>query len=232
MRRITDEPAYLLHLRPYRETSALIELLTERHGCLSAVAKGLRGRRRQNAPVPFVRLRVSLGGRGALLTLTAIENDRSRVLEGSALFSGLYLNELLVRLVRHDDAHPALFAGYEAALAGLEGGADVEASLRCFEKILLRECGYELVFDVDAESGERLRSEGVYRFVPEHGFVQCDEAADDRRIFRGDTLLAVGDDDYREDRTRRAAKRILRRALAPLLGDRPLESRALFRRGR
>jgi DNA repair protein RecO (recombination protein O) len=230
MRRIADEPAYLLHLRPYRETSALVELLTERHGCLAAVARGVRGGRRQRIPVPFVRLRVGLAGRAALLTLTTLENDRVRMLEGRALFSGLYLNELVLRLVRHDDVHPGLFGGYETALAALEAGTDVEAALRRFEKLLLRECGYEVAFDVDAETGEGLDPERVYRYVPDHGFAPCEETADERRTFHGATLLAVGADDYRDASVRRVAKRILRRALAPHLGDHPLESRALFGR--
>jgi len=161
-RRIADEPAYLLHMRPYRETSALLELLTPHHGCVSVVGKGLKGRRRQVVPTPFVRMRVSCGGRGSLLALATFESERRYLLEGDALFSGLYLNELLLRLVRHDDPHPALFEGYEATLAGLMSPGEVELCLRRFERLLLRECGYELSFDVDAATGEPISCDEVY----------------------------------------------------------------------
>jgi DNA repair protein RecO (recombination protein O) len=228
-RRIADEPAYLLHMRPYRETSALLDLLTARHGCISVVGKGLKGQRRRVVPTPFVRLRVSCGGRGSLLSLVGIEAERRHLLEGDALFSGLYLNELLVRLVRHDDPHPALFEGYETTLANLVSGGDVEDSLRRFERLLLRECGYELSFDVDAGTGEAIAPDAVYAFEPEHGFARCEAPIDGRRTYSGRTLLAIHVGDLSGAEVRRAAKRILRHALAPHLGSRPLESRALFR---
>jgi DNA repair protein RecO (recombination protein O) len=227
-RRLSDEPAYLLHARAYRESSALLELLTAHYGCVSVVGRGLKGQRRRRVPTPFVRMRLACSGRGALLTLTAFETEGQHALEGDALFSGLYLNELLLRLVRHEDPHPALFDGYETALAGLAAGADVEACLRRFELLLLRECGYELTFDVDAGSGEPIVPDAVYAFEADHGFVRSDGLPDERGSFRGATLLAIKEDDLTDREVRRAAKRILRQALEPHLGARPLESRRLF----
>ena len=229
-RRVVGESAYLLHARAYRETSGLLEILTERYGRVSCVGRGLRGRRRSALPVPFVRMRVGFGGRSALLNWNGYEVESTYALEGRALFSGLYLNELMLRVLRNDDPHPSLFFGYERTLVDLCAGGDVEVPLRRFEKLLLRECGYEVTFDADAESGEEIDPAATYRFTPDLGFIRCEEEADGSRTFLGATLLAIRDDDYADVHVRRAAKRVLRRALEPHVGERPLVSRELFRR--
>jgi DNA repair protein RecO (recombination protein O) len=237
--RIQGEAAFALHSRPYRETSAIAELLTLQHGLVSAVARGVRGPRRQRgrsglSVVPFTRLVVSCAGRTQLLTLTGADAIRHHWLTGAALYAGLYLNELVMRLLRHQDPHPELFLGYEATVAGLDApGADIEPLLRRFEKLLLRESGYELVFDCDASTGEPVDPEASYRFVPELGFVRAPlavaEGESDDLVLRGATLLAIADDDYSDHDNRRAAKRIIRRALGPHLVGRGLHSRALFK---
>ncbi len=229
-RRIVGEPAYVLHARAYRETSALLDLLTFAHGRISVVARGVRrSRKGGGGPHPFGRIVIGCSGRGALLTLTGFDALSHRWLTGGALYAGLYLNELLLRLLRDDDPHPRLFEGYECALDGLLGG-DAEPALRLFERLVLKECGYEVTFDVDAESGNAVRDASNYRYVPDLGFHAVPDAVDDRAVFRGSTLLAIAADDYTDDVVRRAAKQIMRRALAPHLGDRPIGSRALYRR--
>jgi DNA repair protein RecO (recombination protein O) len=228
-RRIVDEPAYVLHARAYRETSAIIDLLTLQHGRLSVVARGVRRARGGGQPHPFGRLSVGCSGRGQLLTLTGFDSISHRWLTGDALYAGLYLNELLLRLLRDDDAHPVLFSGYERTLEQLTDGAD-EAALRIFERLALKECGYEVSFGFDAETGEPVRPTRSYRFVPDVGFHAVDEAVDHRLVFGGATLCAIATDDYSDDVVRRSAKQIMRRALAPHLGDRPIASRALFRK--
>jgi DNA repair protein RecO (recombination protein O) len=228
-RRITGEVAYVLHQRPYRETSALIDLLTLQHGCISVVGRGVRGGgRRQTRLQPFGRILIGCAGRTALMTLTSIEVVGHRTLDGRALFSALYLNELVLRLMKHEDAHPALFFGYEDALDRLMVDRDVEPVLRRFEKLLLQESGYEIDFETDAESGARIDSTAVYRFDPAVGFRRVQEAVDDRWVYSGATMMAISKDQFDDPRTRRAAKRLLRRALAPHIGDRPLQTRALF----
>jgi len=227
-RRIVDEPAYVLHARAYRETSALIDLMTLHHGRVSVVARGVR-RSRAGQPHPFGRLSVGCSGRGQLLTLAGFDSISHRWLTGDALYAGLYLNELLLRLLRDDDPHPVLFVGYEHTLDRLAAGAD-EAALRMFERLVLKECGYEVTFGVDSETGEPVQRTLGYRFVPDVGFRAVDEAVDDRLVFSGATLHAIEADDYTDGAVRRSAKQIMRRALAPLLGDRPIGSRALFRR--
>jgi DNA repair protein RecO (recombination protein O) len=227
-RRIADEPAYVLHARPYRETSAIVDLLTLGFGRVSAVARGVRsGRRGAQPPRPFSRLTVACSGRAQLLTLTSFDSLTHRWLTGDALYAGLYLNELLLRLLRDDDAHPVVFDGYERTLDSL--GADPEPALRCFERLLLKECGYEIAFDYDAATGAAINADACYRYEPDVGFQTVDENVDQRHVFAGATLKCIDRDDYRDADVRRAAKQIMRRALAPHLGDRPIGSRALYR---
>lgn len=229
-RRIVGEPAYVLHARAYRETSAIIDLLTLAHGRVSVVARGVRrSRKGSGQPHPFGRLSIGCSGRGQLLTLNGCDAISHRWLTGNALYAGLYLNELLLRLLRDDDPHPRLFEGYERALDGLLEG-DAEPVLRLFERLVLKECGYEVTFAYDAQSGELVQSDVCYRYVPDVGFHAVAEDVDDRLVFSGATLLAIGRDDYADAAVRRAAKQIMRRALAPHLGDRPIASRALYRR--
>lgn len=235
VRRVQDEPAYVLHRRPYRETSLLVDLLTPTFGRMGVVARGTRGGTRSRWGVqfePFSRLLVSCAGRGGLLTLSGAESVTRHTLEGRALFAGLYLNEMLVRVLRADDAHPALFSGYGDALRVLGDGGDLEPVLRRFEKLVLKESGYALSFDVDADTGEPIRPGCRYWFTPELGFTATVASSGSRLVFDGEVLLAVNADRYEDLVVRRAAKRIMRRALAPYLGDRPLVSRAMFTGGR
>lgn len=230
-RRITNEPAYALHTRPYRETSSIIDLLTLQHGRLSVVARGSRTPGRgKTQPRQFGRLLVGCSGRAQLLTLTSCDTLSHRWLTGDGLYAGLYLNELLLRLLRDDDPHPRLFEGYEETLDQLVTLVDPEPALRRFERLLLKECGYELTLTHAAESGDPIEGTAAYRYVPDVGFYRVAESVDDRLVFDGATLRAVADNDFTSERARRAAKQIMRRALAPHLGDKPLRSRALYRR--
>lgn len=227
--RTRAEHAFVLHVRPYRETSAIVSLVTLEHGRIDVVARGVRGSRRKRADAlaPFVRLQVAWTGRTQLRTLTAFEPVEHRWLSGRALFAGMYLNELLLRLLRPDDPHPELFGGYDRTVSALAEGVPIEPELRRFEKLLLRECGYELVFDRDADNGEPVAPGQAYCFEPELGFRRVGSGSDGG--YPGALLLAIAADRFETTEVRRAAKRILRQALAPHLGDRPLHSRALFR---
>ncbi len=228
-RRISGELAYVLHRRPYRETSALVELLTLQHGCMSVVGRGLRGGSKRQATLqPFGRILIGCSGRGSLMTLTSVEAAGYRTLVGDALFAGLYLNELVLRLMKHDDAHPAVFVGYEAALDALMAGEDIESALRQFELLLLQESGYEINFEVDAHTQAPIEPTMTYRFEADVGFSKVDAVAEERAVYSGSTIAAIRAGDYSDPAVRRAAKRLMRRALAPHLGERPLRTRSLF----
>ena len=133
--------AYVLHSRPYRETSALVDFLTPQ-GRLRAVLRSARGKAGTLAR-PFVPLEIEFRGRGELKNVGRMESAGiSTWLNGEALFSGLYLNELLIRLLPAEDPHPSIFDHYAATLLALAEGRPLEPLLRAFEWRLLDDVGY------------------------------------------------------------------------------------------
>lgn len=224
------QPGYLLHSRDFRDTSLIVELFTPAGGRFSAVARGARQLRRgisqRGLLQPFQPLWLAVGGRGELRNLLSLEaRGAPPLLQGRALFSALYLNELLQRLLPRDDPHPELFDLYESLLALLAAGGDLERPLRSFELALLAELGYGLSITVDAE-GEPLAAERWYRFEPARGLLPA--RGGEAGLLAGADLLAFAAGSG-EEGARRALKRLTRLALQPHLGDRPLASRALFR---
>lgn len=221
-------PAYVLHSRPYRDTSALVDLFTLHQGLQRAVWRGARGQRKGLVPQAFMPLMVATTGRGELKTLTQAEAAGSYVLlQGDALFSGMYLNELLIRLVYPGDPQPVLFAAYQHALEQLASNAPVEPVLRQFEWQLLDGLGYGFSLTVDA-MGQPVLADARYVWQAEQGLVVLEP--DNNGGVPGSALLAMAAHDWREPQTLRAAKQLMRQALAPHLGNRPLISRSLFTR--
>lgn len=219
------QPAFILHQRPYRETSLLVELFTEQHGRLSAVARGTRSKKSPTRAMlqPFIPLLLSWHGKGELVTLSSIEmNGVYLSLQGDCLLGGLYLNELLIRVLHKHDPYPFLYTIYRETLLELQGATLQQKVLRLFEKKLLKELGYELPFSA-------IQTDQFYCFHPERGFDHCHVTEGDAaRIFSGKNLLAVANNELQDDEILRDAKRLMRLALAPLLGTQALQSRKLF----
>jgi len=229
-------PGFVLHQRPYRETSALLEVFTSTHGRVGLVARGAHSpkSRRRGELQAFRALLLSWNERGELGTLTDVEADGPGVkLAGAALYSAFYLNELLVRLLVRHDPHPLLFDRYRQALQALSdqpGG--IELTLRLFEKQLLQETGYGLLLDVDCETGEPVEADRFYDYRLEAGPVAS--ASDDGEgfLFPGSSLLALAQEKELDVAALRDAKRLMRAALSLYLGGKPLKSRELFLRVR
>lgn len=216
--------AFVLHSRPYKETSALVDFFTA-GGRLRAVLRGARGKAGSLAR-PFQPLELELRGSGELKTVARLEAAGiPHLLGGDALFSGLYLNELLVRLLAADDAHPALFEHYAATLTALTAGRPLEPLLRAFEWRLLDELGYGFALDRDCQ-GQPVDPVRLYQWLPEEGFQAV--AQWQPGLFLGRELLALAQADWTQPGALAAAKRLMRQALAPHLGGRPLVSRELF----
>lgn len=215
------EPAWVLSLRPYRETSALVELFARGAGRVGLVARGVRSARARNRGLlqPFQPLLVSFSDRGELGTLGALEPAGAPVaLHGEAVFSGWYLNELVLRLLPRRDPHPRLFEHYGEALAGLDGSG---ASLRLFEKRLLTELGYGL------QLPDPVEPDAWYRFDAEQGGLRLAEPGPSS--YRGASLRALADESLGTPEALRDARRLLRAALGPHLGDRKLRTPELLR---
>ncbi len=225
------QSAYVLHRRPYRDTSLLLEIFSSEHGRLGLVARGARAPRSKtgNLLQPFVPLLLSWRGQGELPTLTGAEPaGAAPPLQGERLLSGIYLNELLMRLLHRNDAHPVLFATYLDTLRALAADDDIEVPLRRFERLLLQEIGYGLILDHDVASGEAIESDASYTYLPERGPVRHHGPDKEGLLIHGRTLLALAQDRYPDRQTRQEAKRLIRAVLAVQLGERPLKSRELF----
>lgn len=217
--------AYVLHSRPYRETSALLELFTP-EGRLRCVLRGARGKSGSQAR-PFLELDVELKGRGELKNAARLEPVPSPLflLQGDALFSGLYLNELLVRLLAPADPHPMLYARYGRTLTALAAGGPLEPLLRSFEWGLLSELGYGFSLEQDVH-GNPIEEQTRYWLDVENGLVPA--VSTQQNTLPGNALLAMVAGHWQEPGTLQAAKRLMRQALEAHLGGRPLASRALF----
>ena len=219
-----SQPAYVLHSRAYRESSALVDFLTPQ-GRLRAVLRGARGKAGSLAR-PFIPLEAEFRGRGELKNVGRLEPAGiPNLLVGEALFSGLYLNELLIRLLPAEDPHPAIFQHYAMTVLALAEGRTLEPLLRSFEWRLLDELGYGFALDLDSE-GQPIIATGLYRLHTETGLMPVGHVQPG--VFQGAELLAMAEADWTVPGALAAAKRLMRQALAPHLGGRPLVSRELF----
>lgn len=223
-----QQAAYVLHSRPYRDTSLIVDFFTLEHGKISAVVQGAR---RPNSKLrasvqPFVPVQIAWRGRNDLKTLTQAEPVAAMMfLKGNALLCGLYVNELLERLLQPFDGHPKLYVYYQYVLNELVAGNDIEGALRTFEHRLLDDLGVLPKLEQDCE-------QSIYFLQPDQGFIVANSVTDRNKAlcFYGWQLSAIAVDDYAEVQVRRAAKRLMRNLIDRALNHKPLRSRELFQK--
>ncbi|HEX2140520.1 MAG TPA: DNA repair protein RecO [Woeseiaceae bacterium] len=228
--RAQNEPAWLLHHRPFQDASRILDVLSRNHGRLSLVARGSRsGRSRLKGLLrPFMPLQLSWVARSDLGTLTGADRLGAPVaLAGEALMAGYYVNELIIHLVHRHDPQPDIFAAYAATIEGLQGGSQVPARLREFELELLRLLGFALDLGHEADTEASLEPSRHYEYRVEHGPAAAGERTG-TMIFTGAELLAIRDRDFADPATLRAATRLLREVIAFHLGGRELKSRKVL----
>ncbi len=233
--KIDLQSAFVLHQRPYRESSLLLEVFGISSGRVGLIAKGAR---RSKSPYrmqlrPFRALLLSWRGRGELGVVVGAEPDGpALVLPPAAIISGLYLNELLVRLLHRHDPHPELFQQYRRTLAALaRPDCPLEQSLRIFEKRLLDAVGYGLLLDRTAGSGEPVDAGARYRYVTDYGPVEAGGGDNAQGIkVQGSTLLALAFEQPMSAEALKEAKQLMRTAIHVHLEGRPLVSRTLYHR--
>jgi DNA repair protein RecO (recombination protein O) len=190
--------AFVLHRYDWSETSLILDLFTRDQGRITVAAKGAKRPYSQMRSVllPFQRILVSVG-KPARDEPADIQTLRSAewagglpMLSGGALFSGFYLNELLMKLLARHDAHPVLFDAYAASLPALGSPDETlrSAALRAFDIVLLREVGLLPQLDTVTATLRAVRSDSAYALRPELGITphRHGEAA-----LRGEVLLAV-----------------------------------------
>lgn len=178
------QPAYLLHRYDWSETSLILDLFTREQGRVAVAAKGAKRPYSQLRAVllPFQRLNVNYGSRRARGEAQAESAEvqplktaewagGQAMLGGAALMTGFYLNELLMKLLARHDPHPALFDAYAQTLPALAGADDLhlEAALRAFELVLLREIGLLPRLDRVTLTQQRLPAGVAHALRPESG---------------------------------------------------------------
>ncbi len=230
--RIALNPCYILHLRPYRETSLIADVLSRDHGRVTLVAKGARRQSSRSAGLyqPMRLLQIAWTMRGEMGTLTGIEAaDAAQPLSGQWLIAAFYINELLVRLLHQHEAHPELFAAYARALHDLGGMRPEEPTLRVFEKHLLLSLGYGLVLDHDVQTGLPIDPELTYFYAIDQGPGRENLNRGDDISISGSALLALHSESLTDTAKIAECKHLMRAMLSAQLGTRPLGSRKLYR---
>ena len=226
-----DEPAFVLHSYPYRETSLIVEALTAGFGRIGLIARGAKRPRSElrGLLLAFQPLALSWTGRGELKGLTRAEwRGGLPLLTGAALLCGFYLNELILKLVPREDPHPRLFEQYEATLAALATRKNAAARaelLRGFELVLLAELGYALPLTRDADTGAPVVPDQRYHYAFDRGPQRAAEPHARWPIVHGATLLALASQRFPDAASAAEAKRLMRDVL-----DHYLEHRRIFSR--
>ena len=234
-RKTEQEPAFVLHTYPYKESSLIVEAFSRHAGRVALLARGARRARSaiRGTLLSFHPLRLAWTGAAELATLTSAEwTGGQRALGGMALMCGFYVNELLLRLLPREDPHEALFDAYASSLARLAAGDEPAALLRAFELSLLRELGYAPPLDREAASGAPVLAARRYAYLPESGPQAVADGADgpERELLvSGQTLLDMACGDYASPQTREESRQLMRRLIAVRLAGQTLHTRDVLK---
>jgi len=234
--------ALIIHTRPYQNSSLLVDFLTEKNGLLRCVAKGQRSKKNASVLSQFCVYQIAFSGKSDLKTLTQVEAANRRfLLKREALYSGFYINEVLLRVLYSHDPHPEVFSLCLSTFEALEKLNDfpeitqgLEIILRNFEFNLLKDIGYLVDLQHDCHTGEIIQENSEYYFDSEKGFYKPEEVTElNRKKFSGKTIKVIAsnlfDDLLTADANCKIEAKILSRLmLAPYLGKKPLQSKALF----
>ncbi|MBA5687204.1 DNA repair protein RecO [Rugamonas apoptosis] len=228
--KVGGQPAFVLHSYPHRETSLIVDMFTRDYGRVALVAKGAKRPHSQLRGVlqTFQPLQAGWSGKSELRVLTSAEWVGGMLpLEKTALLCGFYLNELLVKLLARDDAHPALFDHYVATLNQLAHNEPAPIVLRKFELALLKETGVAADLTRCTATREAIVAERLYVVDPERGpRPEC--ASDTWPRVAGKTLLDMEREEYADTATQAQSKQLMRFLLAHHLGGAPLNTRQIL----
>ncbi|WP_455209029.1 DNA repair protein RecO [Kaarinaea lacus] len=248
--RIQLQPAYILHQRAYRDSSALLEIFSENYGRCALIAKGVKRPRSKLRGLlqPFQPLLLSWVSKSELGTLTDAEHlQQPALIKPTYLPSAFYINELVLYLLHRDDPHDELFQCYHDTMSNLQrlsGSAHEDllwhAHLRQFEIILLQSIGYGLVVDHDVRTQSAIAASEWYDYWPDHGPIKCEADSGEVRGVRisGATLHMLANPKLLQEKSQQTdagtrslfkeAKQLLRTVLDHHLGARVLHSRSLM----
>ena len=229
-RRVQQQPAFILHHRPFRDSSQILDILSRDQGKLALVARGSRGARSRLKGVlrPFMPLDLSWVQKSDLGTLTGAEVRGAPLsLTGDALLCGYYINELIICFLHRHDPQPEVFDLYAHTLTALGSAANVAVCLREFELELLRQVGYALNLVVDAVTHEAIDESRHYEYRMEQGPVSVGRT-DGPLVFPGELLAAIERREFQRPEVLRAASRLLREVIDFHLGGKTLKTRKVL----
>ncbi len=231
------QPAYVLHSRNYRESSALVDLFTPEYGLIRCIGRGIKKQISKGHTLqPFTPYEISFHGQSDLKTLEYFEpSNIPIILRGDALFSGFYVNEVLIRALRSEADVEAeqLFDAYENVLLKLN--TNVELTLRLFELTLLEHMGQSYEWGMDFKTGLDIEPNAHYGFFPEQGMSRVSKAYAEKQpnmCFLGLDLIHLANCCLDHPSTLNMSKRLLRLALKPIIGFKPLQARELLKKFR
>ena len=231
--RVDQQPAFVLHSYPWRETSLILDALTRDFGRVALVARGAKRPTSQfrGLLAPFAPISVSWSGRSEIRSLVRAEWVGGLApLRGEELLSAFYLNELLVRLLARDDPHGELFLSYARTLRALSfEGPQRDQALRGFELDLLRAIGVAPAFDV-ASDGAPVQEQGWYRVDPEHGVqaVAAPQGEGAPAGVCGRSMQALAQRDLAAIADAADARAVLRQLIGYHLRGRPLNTQRIL----
>ncbi len=176
------QKAYVIHSRPYKETSLIVTFLTEKKGKISAVAKGAK---RKNSRLsgnlePFQCLNIDYRGKSDLKSLVLAEPIEvfEDFFGSENLYSAFYVNELINYLVAQADESMEIFDIYKKCISNLKRNNQIEKILRDFELNILSTLGYEINFLTDYDSNEPIMNGLRYKYSPQSGFSKSEQGYD------------------------------------------------------
>lgn len=227
-----NQPAYILHSYPFRETSLVIEAFTRDAGRIALVARGARRPKSalRGVLLAFQPVYLSWFGKSELRTLHSAEWQGGQTrLQGLALMCGFYLNELTLRLMARDDPHEQLFRHYRETLERLALDPHPAVALRLFERDLLRELGYAMLLEREAKSGDQIKADYEYTYEIESGPHRAGASTPERSRLRGQTLLDLAAGTFSDAQSLRQSKSLLRMLINHHLAGQALNTRQLLR---
>ncbi len=230
---IEGEPAYLIHQRPYSETSQIINLFSRHYGRVDAIAKGSKRPKSKFKSFlqPFSPILVSWSGRSQLKTLRSVDisSGKQSNVSRKHLMSAFYLNELILSFLTTADPYPDLFDAYSLAINNLSNADSSEIILREFEIQLLTEIGYAINFQTEAMSSKKIEPNLSYRFIAEEGFVSSVTSSARDTLIKGSVIQSIDRKDFSQPQTMRVAKRIIRESVKYHLSGKELNTKKVVK---
>ncbi len=231
--RLHHQAAYVLHTRPWSETSLLVDVFSRQHGRLRLLAKGARRQKTGSSGelLPFQPLEMAWSAGQGLAVMTSVEISaiRQRPVQ-LGLGAAYYANELILKMLHQHDPHPELYDAYDQLMIALASGHHLDSSLRTFECELLGQVGYGLQLACDAETGLMLESSQQYFYYPEKGPVRTQGEYDTAHpcAVSGDTLLQLAARNVSSAKTKTESKQLIRHLISRYLNGKTFRSRRVF----